>query len=96
MTSHRKSTCDGIGGTVTRLINRINLQSASSGHITTPIEIYNYAKENKTNINFFYISDKEISINVADYNLEKRYQESNTFYGIRYMHQFLPTSLNRN
>ena len=36
-TYHGKSTCDGIGRMVKRLIDRISLQAVSSGHITTPI-----------------------------------------------------------
>ena len=57
------------------------------------MEMFNYAKENIANIHFFYISDEEICINIANYNLEKRYENCNKFYGIRSMHQFLPTSL---
>ena len=49
--SHGKSACDGIGGTVKRLIDRISLQA---GHITTPIEMYNYAKENIKILIFLY------------------------------------------
>ena len=55
MTFHRKSTSEGIGGTVKRLIDRRNLQTVSSGHSTILIEMYNYAKENITNIHNHFI-----------------------------------------
>ena len=44
--THGKNTCNVIGGTVKRLIDRIMLHAVLSGHITTPIEMYNYVKEN--------------------------------------------------
>ena len=38
-TSHGKSPCDGIGGTVKHLVRRASLQAVSSSHILTPEEL---------------------------------------------------------
>ena len=35
-TSHGKSPCDGIGGTIKRLVARASLQATKEGHILTP------------------------------------------------------------
>jgi hypothetical protein len=44
-TSHGKSACDGIGGTVKRLTAKASLQRPVSGQILTPKEMYDYCKE---------------------------------------------------
>lgn len=55
-TSHGKSPCDGIGGTMKRLVERRSMQAIYNGHITTPNEMYIYAKENISKIKFLYIT----------------------------------------
>src|SRR5258705_12399519 len=39
-TSHGKSTCDGISGTLKRLTARCSIQETSAGHILTPKDLY--------------------------------------------------------
>ena len=39
-TSHGKSPCDGIGGTVKRLVARASLQAATSDQILTPHQLF--------------------------------------------------------
>ena len=41
-TSHGKSPCDGVGGTVKRLVARASLQATTSDHILTPLEMYTW------------------------------------------------------
>lgn len=59
-TSHGKSICDGIGGTVKRLATRASLQRTSANHILTPLELYQWAAAHITGIQFFYVSNTEV------------------------------------
>ena len=56
-TSHGKSPCDGIGGTVKRVTARTSLQRARFNHILTPGDINNFCSStpNLSAIKFFYI-----------------------------------------
>lgn len=42
-TSHRKSACDGIGGTVKRLAAWASLQAVDKNHILTPSDLFSWA-----------------------------------------------------
>lgn len=44
-TSHGKSACDGIGGTLKRTVMRHCLRSPPDKQITTPKEMYDYASK---------------------------------------------------
>ena len=41
-TSHGKSACDGIGGTVKREAARASLRATTTGHILTPQQLLNF------------------------------------------------------
>ena len=52
-TSHGKSSCDGIGGTVKRLVARASLQAATAEQILTPPDLFLWAVTNIHGIKFF-------------------------------------------
>jgi hypothetical protein len=56
---HEKSACDGIGGTLKRLARLASLQRHSTNQITTPIDLFNWAKDN-VDIKTFYVSSDEV------------------------------------
>ena len=89
-TSHGKSPCDGIGGTVKRLVRRASLQAVTTGHILTPQDFYTWASENIKNIHFFFVSSEEV--NNHKHTIENRMQEAKTVKGSRSHHKFVPVS----
>ena len=54
-TSHGKSPCDRIGGTVKRLAARASLQAPYTNHILTPFQTFEWATQNIKNITFFFL-----------------------------------------
>ena len=61
-TSHGKSPCDGIGGTVKRVTARASLQRPKHSHILTPSQMFEFCSSTPslTNIEFFFISKCQI------------------------------------
>ena len=59
-TSHGKSACDGIGGTVKRLAARASLQRPDNDQILTPTDLYRFCQNEVHGISFFYVSAEEI------------------------------------
>ena len=57
-TSHGKTPCDGIGGTVKRLVRRASLQAATNRSHPTCMP---WASMNIKNIHFFYISSDDVA-----------------------------------
>ena len=73
-TSHGKSACDGIGGTVKRLATNVSLMAIEKNHILTPLDPFDWASKNICNINFIYISAEEITEHCQKNNLYERYE----------------------
>ena len=88
-TSHGKSVCDGIGGTIKRLASRKSLQAATTGHILTPNDLFAWATENVSGIKCFFVSSEEVQKLVSDQ--EKRFESAKKVAGTRSHHCFLPT-----
>ena len=59
-TSHGKSPCDGIGGTVKRLVARASLQAPSQGQILNPETFFQWCQSNISGIEFMFVSSEEI------------------------------------
>ena len=49
-TAHGKSACDGVGGTIKRIIGRLSLQRPVDNQITTPMDMFEEAKKTMKNI----------------------------------------------
>ena len=89
-TSHGKSPCDGIGGTVKRLVARASLQAPINNQILTPHDMYNWLKNNVDGIDFFFISQDQVKLNSIKYKLPERFEACKTIAGVRSHHSFIP------
>jgi hypothetical protein len=87
-TSHGKSPCDGIGGTVKRLAARSSLHNAMTGYILMPLSLHNFAVSNIKGINFVFAQSDGISAN--EESLSLRMSTITTVVGTRSHHHFVP------
>ena len=84
--------CDGIGGTVKRLVARASLQATVNNQILTAEEMYKWAVENIKAVKFFFLTSNDIKENTNKYDLEQRYSAAKTITGTRSHHSFIPVS----
>lgn len=61
-TSHGKTECDGIGGTVKRLARKESLQRPLNRQIITTEDLFEFCKDNIANINFRFISKGAVDL----------------------------------
>ena len=87
--SHGKSPCDGIGGTVKRLVARASLQRPLSDQIITFNSFRDYVTEHIISIKFFVILSKDMDTIRKKQN--ERFKLGRTIPGTRSFHYFLPT-----
>lgn len=87
-TSHGKTECDGIGGTVKRLARKASLQRTQEGQILTATSFFRFCQSNIEKINFHFIS--KVSVDQIRQKLEKRFKDLNTLPGTRTFHNFRP------
>ena len=80
-TSHGKSACDGIGGTVKRLTARASLQRPYSEQILTVPAMLEFCQKNIEEIAFLYIS-KQRMVSVRE-ELKDRFSRGRTIPGTR-------------
>lgn len=86
-TSHGKSACDGIGGTLKR--GARNYSIANKNEIQTTRQLYHWASETyKTTIQVAYADADEYN-NVKE-KLFSRYKEAQTIRGTQGFHSFIP------
>ena len=86
-TSHGKSPCDGLGGTVKRLARLASLQNPLSPLIT-PMDLFDWAKEHVTGINFIFTNEHEVK--QEEKILEKRFNSTMAIPGTKTFHNFAP------
>ena len=83
-TSHGKSPCDCIGGTVKRLVTRARLQQPISNQILTTDKMFEFWVEEVEGIDFLFLKNQENgNIRV---NMEERYKRADTVPGTRSFH----------
>ncbi|GBL84422.1 hypothetical protein AVEN_66656-1 [Araneus ventricosus] len=87
-TSHGKTECDGIGGTVKRLARKQSLQQHLDRPITTTNELFEFCKVNIANITFQHISKE--AVDSTSLTLESRLKDTQTLPGTRLFHNFQP------
>lgn len=87
-TSHGKSPCDGIGGTVKFLARRASLQRPNADQILTSKQLYEFADGEIKNIKFIWMSTTDRENHEA--NQEARHCDAKTINGTREQHQFIP------
>ncbi|XP_065063917.1 uncharacterized protein LOC135690326 [Rhopilema esculentum] len=88
-TSHGKSPCDGIRGTVKRLAAQVSLQRPMKNQIISVEALFQFCKT-EVKGNFYYITKEENNLTRKD--LEKRLTAAKTIPGTRGFHQFVPQS----
>ena len=89
-TSHGKSSCDGIGGTVKRKILRVSLKRFVNNQILTFRVVKEYCEPSIERTTFLTM-DMEHMVIVRE-NLKLRYELGDTVLGTRSCHHFVPTS----
>lgn len=89
-TSHGKSPCDGLGGTVKRLAVKASLQKPYNDQIMTPRQLFVWAKENIRSINFEYIP-KSAHV-IENEEMQERFKLCKRIPGTRKFHAFIPES----
>ena len=91
VTSHGKSPCDGIGGTVKCLVSYVSPQSWQEP-IDTPLRMFEWCRKNIIAIGFIFVSHKEVESHIVHYGLEKRYLMWLKVPGTRSFHWYKPCS----
>ena len=92
-TSHSKSACDRIGGTVKRPATKAILKRTAHNQILTPLDMFSYCESDVTGIKFFYMSSTTIKENVI--LLLDRYNAAQTVKETRQLHRFVPQPLGK-
>lgn len=89
-TSHGKSPCDGIGGTVKRLTARASLQRPEDDQILSTDKMFDFCNKEISGITFIKIT-KDSMKDVREM-LNTRFELGRTVPGTRSYHHFSPTS----
>ena len=89
-TSHGKSPCDGVGGTVKRKLSNASLTAAVENSILTSEAAYDYCMQHITGITFFHLSSSDIE--ACRLQLQDRYSKGSTVPGTRGYHHFCPVT----
>lgn len=89
-TSHGKSSCDGIGGTVKRLLTKASLQRPYTNPILTTEAIMEFCTANIPGIHFVNVPPEEIAKHVL--KLSGRFQAAKMVKGTQQFHQLVPVS----
>lgn len=89
-TSHGKQPCDGIGGTVKRIVAKASIQRPRNEQILTPDAMFQFCQENIDGIEFCFISKADVAAN--EDLLEERHSSGKTVPGTRSCHAFIPLS----
>ena len=87
-TSHGKSPCDGVGGATKRLARQKNLQAVNTEPIIQPIELYEWASKNISNIRYFYVSKEEAR--GEEKRLKNQFETTCAIPNIQKLHCFWP------
>lgn len=88
-TSHGKSPCDGIGGTVKRLAARASLHRPYENQILDSEDLFSFCSTNISNIKFFHVPSTKID--QIGLELQQRFAEVPTaISGTRNYHCYIP------
>ena len=89
-TSHGKSACDELGGTVKCLAARASLQHPYEHQVMTPSQLYQWVVDNVPGVHFCYCSTEEYERQKIF--LQTRFEQKKTIPGTRKLHSFVPIS----
>ena len=90
-TSHGKSPCDGIGGTVKRKLYRESLTRTVGNHILNSEAAFEFCQNSFDCITFFHISADDLV--PVRRELKKRYARGDTITGTQSYHMFIPNGI---
>ena len=91
-TSHGKSPCDGIGGTIKRLATKASLQRPIDNQILNASDMYKFCNDNIKGISFCIVNGG--TMNYIRASLVERFQAVKTVPGTRSYHQYEPINEN--
>lgn len=89
-TSHGKSICDGLGGTVKRILRKASLQQPDDSQIVTAAGVHTFCQTHIDNINFHFLGKN--CNDLLRIKLEERFSKTRTVPGTRSYHHFKPLS----
>lgn len=90
-TAHEKSPCDGIGGTVKRLVRMASLRGVNGNPTILNVdEMFEYCKTHITGIQFIKVDASEV--NATNRHLNRRYNSIKTIPGTQSHHCYEPLS----
>ncbi|CAN7998596.1 unnamed protein product [Ixodes hexagonus] len=90
-TSHGKSACDGVGGTLKRLAAKASLQRPYQDQIMTPYQLFLWASNNIKGIRVLWVPASIVEEKASQ--LAQRFSSAVTAKGTRNFHCFKPLSL---
>ena len=86
--------CDGIGGTVKRLVARASLQATMTNQVLKSEQMFKWVTSKISGIKFFSSQLMTFRKNTKAYNLEARFSSVKTIPGTRFHHSFIPDGQN--
>lgn len=87
-TAHGKCCCDGVGGNVKRMARRESLVRKPSDAITTPLQLYEWAIQAETRIEFCFVDTIEYEIHENEQ--KERYKTVRPVPNTRKIHCIIP------
>ena len=91
-TSHGKSPCDGVGGTVKRAAAKASLQRPMEEQILSAKTLFDYCDQELLGIDFFYLEKSRVEWTRT--SLKDRLRFAKTIPGTRSFHQIVPLPQN--
>lgn len=88
ITSHWKNVCDGLGGTLNRLVTKASLRRPYNNQIKSPQLLFEWAKGNIQNMNFVFISTDLYKD--EDVKMKQSLLKLTPLPSTRKMHQIIP------
>jgi hypothetical protein len=88
VTSHGKSACDGVCGTLKMLAAKASLQRPYNDEIMTPDQLYEWAQSSILNFNFDFVTENEYK--EEEGLLSSRFATAETVRGTQQLHAFMP------
>lgn len=87
-TCHGKGPCDALGGVLKRNAARTSLERPFENQITTPHELYSWAIQNESKVNYQFYSTKDY--NIMERKIKHRYNSIKQIPGTHQYHSFVP------
>lgn len=89
-TSHGKSACDGLGGTIKRLVTKASIQRPLRDQILTALQMFDWAKDNILGMNFKFVTTEEYM--AMRNEMDERFEKTIVLDGTQKFHSFIPVS----